>query len=207
MRHLLPLTVLSAWLASSLACSTGSADPDLNAGDTAANGSDTGGDGGGTDLPVDETWGVSGTLTLAADLLTSASPVLQTRNPACVADATFTVADPLTTLTVDGVTLRLGWTVVAAPVPDATCTPSTPATFVLGIGPTDASLGPAADKAGLRADHAYGLYLKAGDGPLYLVGLVGTEGQLAGTEDPTAAPPLTDGVYRMVPLFGAPVTP
>lgn len=207
MRPALAIAAVSCLLATQLACSgKGYADPDAT-GDTSTAGADTDDNGGGTDAPVDETWGVGGTLTIAGDLLTGSALTLQTRNPTCSVDATLDAATPLDVWVVDEVTLRLGWTITAVPVAGGDCTPNTPATFVIGIGPTDASLGPAADKAGLNASHAYGLYLKSGAGPLYLVGLVGTEGQLAGTEDATVEPPLTDGTYRLVTLFGLPVHP
>jgi hypothetical protein len=207
MRPALAIAAVSCLLATLLACSgKGYADPDAT-GDTSTAGADTDDNGGGTDAPVDETWGVGGTLTIAADVLTGSALTLQTRNPTCSVDGTVGVATPLASLVVDEVPLRLGWTVTASPDPAGGCTPSTPDTFVIGIGPTDASLGPAADKAGLNAAHAYGLYLKTGTGPLYLVGLVGTEGQLAGTEDATLEPPMVDGTYRLVTLFGVPVRP
>lgn len=207
MRPALAISTVCALLATQLACSgKGLAYPGAS-NDTSNAGTDTDDNGGGTDAPVDETWGVGGTLTIAGDLLTSAAPTLQTRNPACSVDGTFDTITPLPTLTFEDVTLRLGWTVTATPVAGGGCTPDTPATFVIGVGPTDASLGPAADKVGLNAAHAYGLYLQTGSGPLYLVGLVGTDGQLAGTEDATTEPPMADGTYRMVTLFGVPVLP
>lgn len=207
MRPALAIVALTSLLTTSLACSAGPFADVSDGQDTATTGDDTDADTGSSGVSPDETWGVGGTLTLEADVLTGAAPTLQTRNPACSVDGTLDSVTPLPTLTVDGVTLRLGWTVTASPVDGAGCTPDTPATFVIGIGQTDASLGPASNKAGLDATHAYGLYLQTGSGPLYLVGLVGTEEQLAGTEDPTEAPPLADGTYRMVTLFGVPVRP
>lgn len=207
MRPALAIVALTSLLATSLACSAGPFADVSDGEDTGRTGNDTDADTGSGGVSVDETWGIGGTITLEADALVSAAPTLQTRNPACSVDGTLDTVTPLPSLTVDGVTLRLGWTVTASRGEGATCTPDTPATFVIGIGPTDASLSPAANKAGLDATHAYGLYLQTGNGPLYLVGLVGTEGQLAGTEDPTDGPPLADGTYRMVTLFGVPVRP
>jgi hypothetical protein len=75
----------------------------------------------------------------------------------------------------------------------------------LGVGAWDAELDVALAQQGLEGATAFGLYLRpANDGPVWLVGVVGTDAQLAGDDlaDPSA--PLSDDVYALASLVQTP---
>lgn len=78
-----------------------------------------------------------------------------------------------------------------------------PTSLRLGIGLPDPDLAPAADRAGLSLATSQGLYLDLGDGDV-LVGLAGTDEQLAGTGAQVIDAPLPDGTWRLHTLYGVP---
>lgn len=79
-----------------------------------------------------------------------------------------------------------------------------PSGFGLGIGPYDRQLDPALAGSGLDGDALYGLYVRPNGGKLYVIGVAGTEEQLAGTAP--EAPPVADGTYQLKGLHLLPLT-
>jgi len=74
----------------------------------------------------------------------------------------------------------------------------------IGIGAWDARLDVALAQQGFE-HAAFGLYLRpAAGGPVWVMGLAGTEDQLAGDEEVDAAAPLADGVYTIASLVQTP---
>lgn len=203
---LLLLPMLS--LALALACGgAGPSDGDADLNDTARGDSDVATDGVDTGARAGDTWGVGGTLDVLADtlVLESSALLLQARPDACDAGATLLSAVPADVVDGDDVGLIRAWTVSVARDPEASCNPAGPRTFRLGVGPVDDALLPAAARRGLSVPTSNGLYLQDGDGPLWLVGLVGTAAQLDGSGASVTAAPLPDGTYQLVTLFGVPV--
>ena len=87
-------------------------------------------------------------------------------------------------------------------VPDTACEPFEPGTRWIGVSPYDPALDPAVAAAGLTEATAYAGVLREGPtDPVWLVGLAGTEDQLAGYAAPVTGRPLPDGAYRLLGLI------
>lgn len=80
-----------------------------------------------------------------------------------------------------------------------------PATLGVGVGELHASARARLGTVGLDtvADSLYGAYVRADDGPVYVLGYAGTDGDLAGDDVATTPPP--DGTYTLAPLYVLPL--
>ena len=87
-------------------------------------------------------------------------------------------------------------------VSDVPCEAFPPRSLWWGVGPYDPALDPARVSAGLGDATANAAVLREDeDGPSWLVGLFGTDDQLAGYAPAGAVRPLSDGSYRWVGLI------
>lgn len=75
------------------------------------------------------------------------------------------------------------------------CEPPVPQQFLLGVGPYDPQLDPAAAQHDLDGSTLYGLYVQPEGRPLYVFGVAGTAEHFAG--DALATAPLPDGTYTL----------
>lgn len=75
------------------------------------------------------------------------------------------------------------------------CEHPLPVTFLIGVGPYDHRLDPAAASHGLDPTALFGLYVQLEGRPLHVFGVAGTSDQFSGT--PVEAPPLPDGSYAL----------
>jgi hypothetical protein len=200
-RLVVPLLVLAA----QLACSS----PEMADADRAGDDTDT-------DLPSDDTdntvdtsvvvspeffyWYLSGDWTVAEGAVTAALTLTW------VADGDQGCALPA--VPVEGsvaaatTTLLAAWDLELLP-DEAVCPWFGPTTLRLGFGLPDPDLAPAADRAGLSLATSQGLYLDLGAGEV-LVGLAGTDEQLAGAGAQLTEAPLPDATWRLHTLYGVP---
>lgn len=202
-RHLLLIlpVLASACAELSLSEATKDADPDDVETPDAPTDADTG-------IPsvVATYWGVGGTLVIAGGAVDTAASMLQleTRGTECVLKATLDAANVPASRPTGAENVVSWWTCTVTPDPEATCTWPATTSFGVGLGVSDAELQPAADRVGLDATSAYGLYLGQGS-DVYLVGIAGTSDVLEGAEAPVVEPPVPDGTYELVTLHGIPV--
>lgn len=83
-----------------------------------------------------------------------------------------------------------------AGIPDAPCADWPARVSWIGVGPYDARLDPAMNARGMLGFDVFGLYLRESQsGPVFVVGIAGTEEMLTGAQD-LVGYGLIDGVYQ-----------
>lgn len=233
-RMLLKLGVPALTIAALLACSPGGADSAIGEDDSDASPMDT--DQASVDTAASDTdapppfvpfyWGLSGSWTLrlgSPDLTLSTTTLDGTGDGAsCRVDATLALATPLAP-PAEPAGLLTWWKVDLTPSPGEACSWGGPTSVELGLGQPDMAVQPAADRAGLSVPTSFGLYVRGQDGAVVVVGLAGTEAQLAGAPpeeasdtgpQDTAIPPTSDlafttvpdGVYLLHTLYALPLS-
>lgn len=179
-------------------------------------------------------WGVSGAWVIAGgqvDPVASSTTLSGSGDDADCAVSAAIVAVTALELPAEPAFLLSWWRVDLAPEVRRGCGWGGPTTVELGLGQPDVAVQPAADRAGLAVASSYGLYARDAQGRVVVVGVAGTEDQLAGvvtdppepadtadTADTTdrvdtaavdgpARRSVPDGVYRLVTLYSLPLEP
>ena len=159
--------------------------------------------------PLPTSWGLTGDLVIADGVLLAESQALvfSTRDATCEVRAILSGAEVVVPTPTQPEGLVQAFAISGDPEANATCTFRGPTQIVLAFGPTDPQLAPAADRAGVSLASMYGLYLGEPGSSLLLVGLAGTQAQIEGADTPVMDAPVPDGTYRLLTLYGIPLTP
>lgn len=101
------------------------------------------------------------------------------------------------------------WWSLSVNAVDSACEPPPELLSHLGFGAYDARLDAGVAAQGLQGATPFGLYVQAGtpDAPVWIVGVVGSDAQLAGEELPDLEAPLPDGVYHLAAVVLTPWPP
>ncbi len=199
----LPAAILGALLGcSGLASDRDEAKADLDTGSEDPVSKDTGGE----SFPEEDAWwGIVGTVGVLTGQLDQGAAQLtlsaRADGVSCTVEAGLVSAVASETGSREATVAW--WDLVVEPARGDGCTWPGPSVFGLGFGPPDPQLRPAAERSGLSLDSSYSLYLDAGT--FLLIGLAGTDTQLAGGAAAPLEAPLADGSYRLDTLYGVPL--
>lgn len=157
-------------------------------------------------------WSVQGTLVVAGGVVDPALSALEVTLHAASGAPLCVVAGPPVAVAdapLPDPGLLSWWEVTPASeatyAPYATYGPCTvPASLVLGIGPYDAALDPAAAAAGLTTTGLNGLYTASGD-ELWVFGVAGSPAQFSEDADALTVAPLPDGELYVTGLHLLPL--
>lgn len=163
--------------------------------------------GGGADTPVPDGWVVEAQLALAggvpvADGATIRVDFVEAGDDAVACTVEIDPTGVAGAASPDA-SIWAWWEVVV--VPEGSTCSALPETIGLGVGELHPDARARLGAAGRDdvADSLFGAYVRVNDGPLWVYGYAGTEGDLAG--DDVAADPPPDGVYALLPLYVLPL--
>jgi hypothetical protein len=143
---------------------------------------------------------VDGSIDLAETALSIDTYIEGSAAEACAGALTITAS--ATEAIPNGEPIDSWWSIQLAPPPE--CEDAANLLSHLGLGAYDARLDVGLAAHGLSDATAYGLYTQAEGEPLWLVGVGGTEDQLAGLASPDPAAPVPDGRYEVQALVLTP---